>query len=1766
MKKKIVFIVVSVLVMLGATVYMGIHLSKTSQKSFVKSGYILNVEKQSGNDSDSKSVKYYFNENTQYKNSYDNMVEFEDTNGDKVKVDDATFVHYSDESISLLKKGVILNLNEVNSEVPKYYNLFEGTMLEYSNSAYYVDNLGKQLKFESFVVRVSENKFLLVSDDIKLRIGNEDDITVKANYVEISFIEEGIIKIENQEASYQTIAKDASIILGEKLSLNLDNEYFFYDGEAKLNLQQIIIDSDDNIDITPLEEPKKEEVAEESEDENEANGGVVGGTAGGNTNVGFEEEVVESDDVLPTASISDMTVSSNKMEASILLTDKDGILTGTSVTTITENSTGKIVYQKESEEGVYSIDLSVENLNPETTYSITTRVTYVKNEVEYAVDLIQQLFSTESLGISINKDYYASSELSFIVKIDDYSKVKLANVSLLSSNDEVLQVVEITEQNAKTEEGQQVLFTDLNPDTKYGIRIDNILYDNYVVSDDYATEISAKTLKERPSLGEVGFTIDKKNGTFSLKVNNVSDPDSGIENYYYEIYDARTVGDGAEPVTTLSRSSSASVDLVVDEKTILRNVPYIFRVVAEFYDNEKYIEYVSEYSDTMRMDGVAAPSISWTSQEVTFEKIKGIINIHDDTGTIDTEKSMTIVYTNSIGTTRSFTTYGNNVIPFEVNDLRANETYTISVYASVNLQDGNPAVDMYHVGSVVVKTKATNPFIADMVPSYDDVSNAFKIQARLLNNSEADNQLEANTLTGISFTLYEGSTTSGKVVKTVKKVDGDLEEYVSELKATYYDDYFIIDPAFFGLKNSDLTAEYYTIQISNAYDYTSFSNNIPITNGVCTVKVNGFVPDLPDDVSNAVDTEFIRNKDAGDNYNENLEATTIVGLKVKATYDNAKLFAKTITYNVVEVETEQVVATSTYIVPATGVIDWVTLWIKDGTNYDTVDNDFRRGHKYIVTYTAELDLNYDGTAETKYPTKADVVLKSGKINIPKQAPTVTMYPSTSGSSSITVGYTYKDVDHALQQKTFYAGIGVTTESSTDVDSVEVAGKDETSSSGKITFNSLVEGYLKIYGKQALYKYEEDITEDKYIYQYFEGLNSMSSLQYAIETDTNKLKISIVNANNYSSTLSKIAALKLTFTCEGESVVKDFVRVNDGEAIVDIFSISKFVGKPVTVDVQAYFDTGIVGYDTDADYYALKNIIDEFTVIDDYFVIDSTGALVGSSSALGSIYSKELDASGNFVLTNMMSDRSVTIYGPPSSGGYSHNYQYMVLNKLELNDLSPSGSNEFQFDQVIPGISLLDSDGKRQIGTTIRTVTFKADVYGFGDDEFSASDIKDDTVYIELKAVTDLGHLDESVPEEYRTVSLTQSLEQFSTAVEIKDLLPKQNYAMTFWAYVLTKNEDGSQEYVYKQLYDIDTNSDSETYNFKTLSQIGITFPSENTHVITTNSYDEKYVTLNYMLDTVVGYDRIEYSVEKYTLSDVGVGSWVPVEGLELPVETVFTKSMSVKIPFEPGGVMEFGATYRVTIKVIVDINVGEGVNSIELEGPGVYSMKTTTLRSPSIAITSSVTNGSDAGTLTFAVTMRDTNKIIPNAGYTISVVDAAGNDLALDGNVELPSDYYDLHTSVYKRFKFVGIDPTKVYTITVSYLGDINNTGDEDSYVTYKKTYSSRVLNESGIDIGTVTASANSTATNAIDITFLNSYKLTSIKSLRYSIYMSDSGTGFDGEMDFNPEQLTVGSSTIYKIMLPEYLVDTGVYYIQLQFLSTNNTVVAETTIDYAYI
>lgn len=1790
MKKKMFFIIVSVLAMIGATVYMGITLQKNSQKTFTKSGYILdsnlnsanNKEEDKDKDKNTGATKYYFGKDTAYKSSIDSSVEFKDTNGKTVKVSEASFIHYDDDSVGLLKKGVVLNLEDIKSTIPIYYNLYEGTILQYANGNYIVDNLGKELKFAQFIVRVDDNKYLLVSDDLKVQLDENTSTTIKSNYVEISVVEEGIIRIENQDATYNTVSKDAYIDLGNDMTLNLDNGYFFIGEEPIVNLNSMVIDSDDNVDITPIDEIK-EQIEKEKEEAEGTDNTIVGGGGGGGGSagdalggfVGTETEVVENELTLPTATLTDVQVSANSFQGSISINDPDSLITGTAYTYIMDNSTSRVVFEKETDQGVYSIDVFSENLTPETNYMIVTTIQYEKNDIEYTMDVIQSLFVTSSIGITIEKEYYGVNELSFIVKIDDYSRVKSADVRLKTSNGEVIDSQPITDVSAKVPGGLSVLFTGLSSNTKYTVEVFNILYQDTVVAEEYNLAISAKTLKERPRLGTLSYSIDKRNNVFTLKLNNISDPDSGIDRYVYEIYDARTYASGAEPIVTYDKSTLGSVDVHIEDGLIERGIPYLYKVTALFYDNEKYIEYVAGPSNPFRMDGVEAPSVSWETDEanggIAHDAIHGKILISDPRGTIDYTKNITVVFTNSIGTTttRIFTS-GNSILPINELNLRKNETYTFSVYATVNLMDNNGSVDSYHIGSVTVNTLATNPFDVFFYVQPNVTTDAFSVQCKLLNVTGADNTYEATTMNELTFLLYEGPNTSGTLIKRLRKVDKNVHDidknkydYNSSLKDSYYDSTFTINPAFFNMNNTDFSSEYYTIQVAEAKDYTDFQNDIGIIpdNSSVTVQVHGFVEDPDPEAKEWFSTSLIRNKDAGDygKYDENLAEETIVGIRVKANYDNTRKYGKYINYTVWDycnpaqpIELTQHAKSVEF--KADGTIDDVYYWFDYGTASDVDDSQdtvLRRGHVYVFSFVAGLDLDHDDTPETRYPASEDKLLKSKQITISKQMPTILMYPASSTSNSMKVKYLYEDVDYTLRGNHLtgmsydYAdGINKTTHSSS-VKSIE---RTPDGVYKEVTFNNILSNYyFAVAAEMNNIKGRAD-TIVYYIDQLFQSEYTLPTIEYSLTTDVNRVIISIDNYSGLTDAINRIPALKITFTAPGrDPIVKDFVKINGDHAVVDMYDISDFLGQTVTVDVEAYYDTNLIGWEQDSEYYALKSITD---IYGDgvYYTLSANDYPSATPIARGSIFSKAL-VDENYVLSLKNSSFTYTISATPQQGGIKANGVYLNLNKLATKDFVPSVGNTFYFNQLIPGIKIRDANGEPKISPGIKTASFEALIFGFGE-----KTIKDNKVYVQISK-TDANA---SFLEPFGSAREFSIEEVNSGAVELTGLSPKQDYALEFFAYI----DDGTDTdtYVYSKLYDLDANNNTSIYVFKTLSSVGITniaikyLPS---------SYDNKSLILTYDLDRIMGYDKIEYKLYKNTYnSDTASYEYVETS-IVLDADTGFKNNMTKIINCNPGSGFSFGSVYKLTITPYVEDSPGVWVALDETIGEHIFVLSS--LKKPTVGVSASInvdpTYTPEA--LTFYVLFYDSDRVVKDDNYTITV-----EELDSTGNVirdVTPSNYAGQSFPIEgSRTPFV-VDNLIVntnYRFNVNYKLDIRNTGNA---IDKTFSYVSKALDANSVSSGDVSAVANATNKNKIDLNFINSYRLDTVDRIRYSIYNSFDGTSFDNEMAFSLKTKNVGGNVIYYITLPDILSSQGLYVVQYQLIS-NNSVVDEQTIDYNFI
>ena len=1764
MKRKVVFIVLSVLLMIFGISYMAIVHYSSNQKSFKKSGYILDNKSTA---SSNKSNVYYFDEDTSYKTRYDNNVVFTDTNGDKVDVVEASFIHYNDDSIGVLKKAVIFNLDEINNEIPKYYNVFQGSILEYSGGVYTVDNLGKPLKFKHFIEKVSDTKFLIVGDNLKINLDGSHEIEVTSKYIELNFVDEKVVTIENKDVKYQTIGKDAVIDLGDKLTLNLDNRYIFFEKEPKISIDQMIIDSSDNIEIQPIEEVKEEEEEEEANPtdvtdpngssgngggEGEESGDNAGGAVGGNVT---ESEVVESELVLPTADISELEITANKIEGTIRITDKDSLITGGATTSIIENSTGRIVDYIETSEGNYNIELSSSKLMPDTVYNLVTTLSYKKNDILYTMDIVQNVFSTSSLGVSLEKDYYTADSLNFLVLFDEYSKVRTCNVNLYNTMGELLETVSVEKGNSSV----PVSFTNLKSNTKYSVKVDNILYDDYIVSNDYSIEVSAKTLKTRPTIGTPSFAIDKKNGKFTLKLDNMVDSENGVESYRYSVYDTRTMDGGkGNPITVFEKSNVSSIDLSVDDILVFRGVPYVFQVAIEFYDNEKYIEYFTSFSDNMQLDGREAPSISWKSNKVTFESIDGTISIVDTGNTIDLDKPMTIVYTNSIGTTEQYTTAGNTIIPFTKNNLRANETYTISVYGTVNLQDGNPSIDNYHIGSVTVNTNPTNPFNVSFSVDVEDVSSTFKVSTRLLNVATADNRLEASTLTGISFVLHEGNSINGKVVKTVRTVDRDLREYFSDLQTSYYDQTFIINPGFFGFSNSDLKSEYYTIEIKDAYDYTTFKNEIGILNNFITVKSNDYLPDMPEDPLDSIIYELIRNKDA-EVYDSNLGATTIVGMKIRAAYPNEKKNTISLRYHIFDAndcvtnettgeKTCKEIRSIDYMVPENGAINSVPITIGYGTDYSVVDTEIVRGHVYYVTFEAFLDRNGDGVVDTQVPSDGKVY-RSKNIAVAKQQPVVTMYPSSSDNDSLTVKYTFSDIDKAVIDGKFHA---ITDLENPFFNSVSSFTATNTNGVEKVAkFTNLTPGMFEIASYSCTYK-GSGVSLNTYIKQKFQTGYTLPRLTYHLELDTNRLVVTFDDYQNKIADYNRIAALNFTFTGSNGSgststITKKFVKIVDGSAIVDLFDLSEFIGQNIQLKIDALYDSNYMGYDVVSDYYAVQNIENELGG-GEYYTVSSQGSLFYDTTVATESVFQMTKSTSFYTFKSMISGKSFKVNYEPDEGGMVYNYSHLVPKKLVSVSLQPASVeyNTFRFTKIVPGISVINTTGDSRIIPLMTTASIGASIYGI---ESGIIDIRDSKIFIHIYK-TDGESLEEIGVKE-------TTVEELRNSVTIDNLYPDTGYALRMFAFI--KGEDGN--YTEQQLYDIDENNPARTYYFNTLS--GVRF-SDFRYQYSATKYNKKSLTFFYSMNRTMGFDKVRYVFTERKLNELtGQYYYVPVENLTIPDDNGLENNMKLQFSVAPGETgLIFGNSYRLEVIPIASITIDGVVQEIELSNVGgIYDFNLSSLKNPYIGVRGTYTPDytNDRNVIEFTTTVYDRDRVIVGDKYTIQLLNDQGQDIT-------PAAYvgYEASTTSYRIiYRAPDLEVGHIYKFLVKYTADMKN--DIESAEDRVYSYEINLLSSDEINVGNITAVANLIYTNRVDLQFSYSYRLTSIATLNYSIYNSNSGSVIDGSIPFSPEQKTVGGQNLYIQPLPDTLPSPGMYYIQTQFIA-GGRVVYDGGVDYTYL
>lgn len=294
-KSLIVTTLLSVAALTGA-VTTGVVRNRSMASSFEGDGYIVNVaETEEG----LTAEPVYFSAGTKYKKTYPDEAVFKDIRGTKYTVDQDSFVHYQDGSMSAMTSGVVLNLDDVNGGLVNTYSFGAGTVLASNGTGFTAENNGTSIPFDNFVWKLSDDKYYVYSDDLKVETvnGMMEDTT---GGVEVEYLEDGIIRLSTQNTAWQGIAAGAKATAGDGSTLSFDNKVISdAQGDARLTLGELLMDADDNIKVQSAQDwvpPEFEFTAVDGEDGEIGEDGAAGqaGENGENGAAGVSGELGEN--------------------------------------------------------------------------------------------------------------------------------------------------------------------------------------------------------------------------------------------------------------------------------------------------------------------------------------------------------------------------------------------------------------------------------------------------------------------------------------------------------------------------------------------------------------------------------------------------------------------------------------------------------------------------------------------------------------------------------------------------------------------------------------------------------------------------------------------------------------------------------------------------------------------------------------------------------------------------------------------------------------------------------------------------------------------------------------------------------------------------------------------------------------------------------------------------------------------------------------------------------------------------------------------------------------------------------------------------------------------------------------------------------------------------------------------------------------------------------------------------------------------------------
>ena len=1740
-------------------------LTRGNKTTFKSSGYIISFEK--GN-----TIVDKFEEGTEYKENLNGELVFKNTENKKATSALDNFIHYENGDVAYLQNGVILDLSKINETIIPYYNITNKSLIEKEGNKYIIKTINGNLEINNWLGKISENKYIISGEKLTLKLAGSADILYSSeNFFEFSYIENGVVVISDGINTRSATADETYFYIGENTVINLGDKNIYFNNEEKVSLEQITINGDENIDIIPPEEEQKPDNPDEGNnqdgDNNQGgnNGQGDGNNQGQNGGDGTEnpdgEDKPEEPEITvtknPQFKLIEATVTANKMDLLIGVIDTYKVISGDLNISITNMKTAKTVYTNTVSGDSTTIEISTAMglLEPDTNYIVSIVGNYQTEDLTYERQYFQRVFRTETLGIKLQKDYASVDKLSFLVTMDEKTYVNEFDLTLYDSNNEEVKTEHIIVNDRKE---ISILFEGLTSNTSYTGVLRNVNYANIIYSDinedggfrpdgSYTLALNLKTLKKPPIVSGLKGEVSKDENSVKLSIENIEDVDKGLSKFRYEVYEYNmtTPGEEGEPVKVIETKDAKSVDVPIDGVDLKMNQTYRFKVVVEYYDNEKTVEYEAGYSNGF-VSG-AAPAIRYVIDEekTTFKTLVGTFFIEDKNCTVPiegrecySEVNNTYIRYYKAGTA-TVTYYTINVkfdpvtlsAQFEASDLEANTEYVVEVFGDVDLKDGNGKLENIQIGeSLTIKTKEIVPLTVNW--GEEKISNEEKVfslggnQIVSTNNSDA----EAEGLINLKINVYgsnskniEDGTFIGEIIK------------VSNIKQEFYDNKFKLDSIdTFGLtiddlkrKTDGLLTRYYIFEITDAY-YNTSKNTVPIENNIYAFEIDKNL--IADDILG--DPEItVELKDGG--------TGVINSVYVKAKYDRSNLL---VLYPDADIKMIMgacnAVTNQCFDLPGVSINDGTNIYEKtfevgSGTDYytkDAISADGKltlfRGNKYKFRFYITVDGDKDGTVDYYYPGRIDKeYVTSAAVSIDKKAPVVNMQIVSSTENSITYSYLVSDGDKTIYKEEGDSKYSLYYRVGEEEKKIEF----ENFKPGEFTIEGLSNNTrYDIYYKVATIKNgtpEEDVKigfEGKYTFDgYYNGDNF--DLKYSIVNNeiSNKVVIKILNTDGIEELIRRISAYQVVIKYKNETiydkVFTDFKECADDSCLlfkdIKYAEIENYNNKDLKVEVYAVYDNGLIGNTSEIGYLVQQNSNDKGQGT--YLVLDENKNVVEATGLPGIYWYDKGTSATNFNLYNIIYGGKLVDYTHPNiqkklnvpcnktEEGLKHGNYTINFKTLAKTTATVEGTDIFKFYSITPDISTSYEPVINGADITIDTTGITKNMLTKG---FISEDGK---YYIYLELFSEDGNPIDTYKQE---LILTDENIVGLTNFNIYNLDDATTYKYKLFA-KLDKNGE-----VYTQLNDINTCDEGNCvpveYTFTTLQ--GEKLFGGVTYNHTSESTEDKYLTRKINFDLTLNNELVNFG-KNYDLL-INLYEHDEIIGTTTITNDQIIDNANVKFEFDITDSVDaiYGADYfKLELIAITDTTVSD-------EKVKIYNnfIVLDELKQPLMSAIKRANTTKDGDSFIYSIELdvgiTDVDKVITNGVYTVKLFDHYDKEVAKIENLsvdELKTIKFATKVDVPDKYNVqVDLVPDKKYNIEISYETYTNNFSlrqeaeaagqPYENYTKKKNVFNIDVYTtgQSGVSLGDVSITPTA---NTLVMSFFSSSNLEKVTYMDYSIAKS---------------------------------------------------------------